>query len=498
MRFSAKGLLASLVAAALVVACGPSDSGIPGNSSPNPNWTPNENTNQQNANPSKTPGSDAGVSPTTPSTPGADAGTTPTTPGSDAGTTPATPGADAGTTPTTPSGTTGGTCSCDTDCPAVGGQAGICVFGVCMIQASAACSAAGSTAECPTGSRCWGLTDYDGAICWPDCSAFTCGGTCDGDGSCVPSSGMDCDYSCGAYCSCQPGDCAADEQCVNGLCEPTTTPTGTGPGVGPGPTCTSLPALECTGGATYCAELVPFEPVQGPGYDNYPINGETSTNQYRSYLRRDTMMLIQYATAKVACKTAGWTSGDNWPLGLGDMSESDGSIPGTSVGSPGHPSGTHTNGFDIDLAYYQTGQSDNHLRPICDHYENGQDVYHCTSAPTSLDAWRSALFIGYLAEHPSLRVIGVDGQAGGPITAALNQLCTDGWIDAAACQNVSLAYEVTNQGYGWFQFHHHHMHVSMSQPSYKSALHTPAPLGAMPCHVPGCQPMVTHPLATKR
>ena len=149
------------------------------------------------------------------------------------------------------------------------------------------------------------------------------------------------------------------------------------------------------------------------------------------------------------------------------MSEADGSIPGTSVGSPGHPTGTHTNGPDIDVGYYQT-TGDNRLRPICEHTISGAEQYHCTAAPTVLDQWRMALFFGVLTEHARLRVIGVDGQAGGIIEAAIAQLCTDGWMSGASCNDVPLAYEVTDTGMGWFTFHHHHSHVSISPPSGKA------------------------------
>jgi len=51
---------------------------------------------------------------------------------------------------------------------------------------------------------------------------------------------------------------------------------------------------------------VVFNPRTTAHYDDYPINGETAANQYRSYLRRDLMMLIDYASARTYCKSAGW------------------------------------------------------------------------------------------------------------------------------------------------------------------------------------------------
>ena len=212
------------------------------------------------------------------------------------------------------------------------------------------------------------------------------------DGTCEPNAQTDCDPTCGAACSCTETSCGAGNRCVNGECVPDV---GAGPGPGPGPTCSSLPTRDCTTG---CSTLVTFNPRTTAYYDDYPINGETTTNQYRSYLRRDLMMLVKYATAVVDCKAAGWAGGNGMPLGLGDMSEGNGAIPGTSIGQPGHPQGTHVNGNDMDIAYYQNQGPNNFLRPICEHVQNGQDQYHCVGAPTRLDVWRTALALGAMFE----------------------------------------------------------------------------------------------------
>jgi hypothetical protein len=226
--------------------------------------------------------------------------------------------------------------------------------------------------------------------------------------------------------------------------------------------CGDLTTRDCVGGESTCGRLVPFEPVQGPGYDNYPLNGETLANQYRSFARVELVMLIKWATAFTACTSRGWP-GNGAPLGLGDMSEVNGAIPGTSVGQPGHPQGTHVNGFDMDIAYYQRGAPDNRLRPVCPHTSGGQDQYHCTGAPTDLDVDRTALFVGALLTSSRVRVIGVDGQVGPLVEGAMTKLCQRGTLPAAACANAArIAYEVTNQGRGWYQFHHHHLHVSLA------------------------------------
>jgi hypothetical protein len=234
--------------------------------------------------------------------------------------------------------------------------------------------------------------------------------------------------------------------------------------VGPGPDCPNLPERDCIGTAAYCGEIIQYVPSQGPGYDDYPINGEGST-QTRSWARRDQIMLVKWAAAYVECKAATWNGGNGMPLGLGDMSEQNGAIPGTATGSPGHPPGTHVNGYDIDIAYYQNQPPNNYLRAICDHVENGQDQYHCTSAPWRMDVWRTALFIGALFHSPRTRVIGVDGRAGELLVEALAALCGNDWLPEKNCnmvKNYSLAWELTDTGMGWFRFHHHHMHLSLN------------------------------------
>lgn len=235
--------------------------------------------------------------------------------------------------------------------------------------------------------------------------------------------------------------------------------------VAPGDAATgcALPARDCVGTAAHCMELISFEPKLGPGYEDYPLNGETSANQYRSFARRDLVMLVQYAAAYVECRGKSFTPGNGKPLGLGDMSERDGSIPGTSVGSPGHPAGTHTNGNDMDIGYYQT-VVDNRLRPICPHTTGGAEQYHCTGAPTVLDVKRTAMFLGAFLTSPLVRVIGVDGQVGPLVVSELQRQCDAGLLPKSSCDRKGfLTYEVTDEGRGWFTFHHHHFHVSLKR-----------------------------------
>jgi hypothetical protein len=407
----------------------------------------------------------------------------------------------------------GGACNVDADCkdpgascypPIVGGNPTGFLGGYCLING---CEPGG----CPEGSKCEviyadgngacmaecdapegcradeGYACYDQGICFPGCSenipcpaAYACGDK----GFCVPdcapgecTGGLVCDEASGQCVEppCTPGSCPNALVCslTSGKCVPDMSG---GPGAGPGPSCPSLPTKDCVEEPAYCGELMAFEPVEGPGYENYPLNGESWANQYRSYARRDMLMLVKWAAAYVECKSAGWDTGNGYPIGLGDMSEVDGAIPGTSIGQPGHPEGTHLDGYDMDIAYYQndlTGQPNNYLRAICDHTIDGVEQYHCVSEPYMMDIWRSALFIGALFSSPRTRVIGVDGMAGSMISQALAVLCADGWLPAAACEpgNQDLACEVEagvdgglcweESGSGWFYHHHHHLHLSL-------------------------------------
>jgi hypothetical protein len=230
------------------------------------------------------------------------------------------------------------------------------------------------------------------------------------------------------------------------------------PGPGPGPEC-DLPPARCEGAR--CAELIRFTPAVGPGYEDYPYEGETWDDQYASYIRRDLMVAIQYAAAKVACKSSDWRFGNGGPIVLLDMSEQDGAIPGTSRGAPGHPPLSHLGGRDIDLAYYQVNTPDNRVRPVCRFEQAGMPVHHCVGPPTHLDPWRTALFIGVLFEQPGIRVVGVDGRIGPILRARLERLAQDGWLTRETVARTRLVFETQDVGLGWYHFHYNHMHVSV-------------------------------------
>lgn len=377
-------------------------------------------------------------------------------------------GAEGGSTTVTP-GEVGASCTQNSDC---GGANAECITKEQGWPNGYCTNACSDTQPCPNGSECFKFTD-DSTYCLKTCASKSeCPGgyACYSVGACAPACIDDSECDSGEVCNKQSGLCEAAPctatSCGSGLkcdtasgkCVPDS---GSAPPPGPGPDCTAkLPQRDCTGTATYCNELLPFEPDLGPGYEDYPLNGETQTNQYRSYLRRDAQMLVKYASAYVECKAAGWNTGNGGLIGLGDMSEANGAIPGTSVGQPGHPAGTHVDGVDIDIGYFQAGTVDNKLRPICPHTSGGKDQYHCVAPPDKLDVWRTALFLGALMTSKDVRVIGVDGQVGTLVEAAASTLASTGWLPSSVASLPKLAFEVTNTGAGWYQFHHHHLHLS--------------------------------------
>jgi hypothetical protein len=318
-------------------------------------------------------------------------------------------------------------------------------------------SGGGGSGGCPPNSHLEGDACYcdEGFIVNSDQSA--CVHECESNAQC--GSGLVCsDFQC-IEPPCTPGSCGAGMLCSDsGRCvvDIGSPPTGTIP------SCPNVPDWYCDGTESSCGALTVFNPRSGDGYWDYPLNGETSNNQYRSYVRKDTMMLVKYAASATSCLGQHWTVGNGGRLGLGDMSEADGAIPGTSDGQPGHPAGTHVDGHDMDIAYFQVGTPDNTLRSVCDHVSGGYDQYHCVNEPDDLDVWRTAMFIGKMHDSPQLRVVGVDGKIGPLVESAVDQLCAGGWLSGDACNgNLALAYEVTDGGAGWYRFHHHHLHMSM-------------------------------------
>lgn len=371
----------------------------------------------------------------------------------------------------------GSACTCDAECEGDDAHPGICVYGICMQRAAAACAEGGSTGECNAGSRCWGLSGSEDSVCWPDCDSFTCEGACDDDGSCVFTESSSCDPMCGSICgvgACSPeeptGTCPDGETCVGGACEATCSPSAPTGSCPEGSTCTDgecvfesgCPDWRCTG--SDCTELIPM-----PGSyartspeaiaDGYYI----ATLERYAYLRRDLTMLVRHAACEVARRYP-----DTDPIGLADLAQADGMTPGVDTGSPRHPTSTHR-GSDLDIAYYQTDGS-NDPQIICgdgsDDNGNGvegtyNDGYFCTTEENIIDWPRQAYWFAKLATTPLVRVFGIDETLADDFQRELDALLEEGAITSDE-HSRALSLGWGNDG-GW-AFHHHHTHNSYSLP----------------------------------
>ena len=149
-------------------------------------------------------------------------------------------------------------------------------------------------------------------------------------------------------------------------------------------------------------------------------------HQHYSNLRREVAYLVQWATAMVEVEFPGTP-----PLALMDMGQADGDTPGRLDGSLRHPEGTHVNGNDLDIAYYQTGD-DNMGRAVCDN-----DGYNCTGEAYLLDAERTAYFMAMLMRSPYIRVIGVDTEVAADVLVAAEDLRDEGTINNSDVSNLS-------------------------------------------------------------
>jgi hypothetical protein len=202
---------------------------------------------------------------------------------------------------------------------------------------------------------------------------------------------------------------------------------------------------------------LPFpDPDDGFTKNGY-LFGNYSLSKYR-WARREVIMYLRYALYEVQQQFPGTN-----PLGIIDISQRDGLTPGTDIGSLRHPETTHSQGGNIDVAYYQT-VSDNGARIICDAESGSNDGYFCDPSAVDthiVDLQRTTYFIAKLSclpdcDNTRFRVAGVDHVIGPLIEETALQLKDNKIISDDEYNNLSnmLAY-----GEGW-PFHHHHIHLS--------------------------------------
>lgn len=219
----------------------------------------------------------------------------------------------------------------------------------------------------------------------------------------------------------------------------------------------------------------PF-PDPSDGFVGHGYLLETYSN-YR-WARREVIMYIRYALYEVQQQFPGTN-----PLGIIDISQKDGLTPGMDTCNLRHPETTHSQGSNVDVAYYQT-VSDNSARIICDAESGSNDGYYCEPSAVDthiVDLERTTYFIAKLSclpdcQNTRFRVAGVDQVIGPLIEEKALQLRDDQIISDDEYNNLSniLAY-----GEGW-PFHHHHIHLSFkwweAGTGYMMSVQTP-PIG---------------------
>ncbi len=361
----------------------------------------------------------------------------------------------------------------------VPGQGGACQAGLTCIKLSGQRSGMGYCARtCSKSSDCTGLIGASCAI--SSGSSKLCAFICDGDNPQCPGD-LGCTYhpGVGAYfCTgdpaavCGDGRLEAGEDCDgkqldNLSCEAFGFTGGTlgckacrfDTGGCAGTSKCKLPPRRCTDGKD-CLKLEEMLPrAGGDGFKVYTLSKW-------GWLRRDTFDLVQYASAAVACVAPG-----SWPISMADGSAKDGTTPKDDKGNYRHPPGSHANGVDIDVAYYQLGAKDNDPRPVCDETDaSNTKVNHCTGPPNKLDLTRSTLFLGKVFESGRIRVAGVDGKIGPLMIKEAEALHKKRLITSRALRVLKkrLRWEITNTGQGWYLSHHHHVHVSTIYLTYKT------------------------------
>ena len=189
-----------------------------------------------------------------------------------------------------------------------------------------------------------------------------------------------------------------------------------------------------------CNRIMQF-PQANDATEGYFVEHEP----HYSSLRREVAYLVRYAARETRAQFE-----DTEPLGLLDMSQWDGDVPGRMRGQLRHPEGTHVGGNDIDIAYYSLSPG-NGGKIICP-----DDNYFCTGPADDLDVDRTTFFMAQLMESDFVRVAGVDPEVAALVGPRAYEMQEEGLISNRQRQKVVglMAY-----GSGW-PFHQHHIHLS--------------------------------------
>jgi hypothetical protein len=140
---------------------------------------------------------------------------------------------------------------------------------------------------------------------------------------------------------------------------------------------------------------------------------------------------------------------DRGPVGIGDLSEQSGAIPGTDEDKPRHPAPSHTNGFSVDVTYWRMGGRSLEDSPACpSKTREFCDGAHDVDVPAT-----AALFAMFARSGRVVQII-VDPIMESDLGAALDTLVSSGVAGAAGARKVLVS---------GIPFHADHFHISLSR-----------------------------------
>lgn len=186
-----------------------------------------------------------------------------------------------------------------------------------------------------------------------------------------------------------------------------------------------------------CSTLIPLpEPREGAGYRS------VSPPAYQ-FGRRELVQTLVAAAWHLRAEMPGLSD-----MGVADLSQQDGRIPGSDIGALRHPAPSHSAGFSVDLTYFRTGGKTLQDGPACP--LNAAQTF--CAGPHDLDIPANAHVMRLLAKSRRMVQLIVDPVMEPDLRAELAKYPTD--------PTVQFLLERLTSG---VELHADHFHVSFSR-----------------------------------
>ncbi len=140
------------------------------------------------------------------------------------------------------------------------------------------------------------------------------------------------------------------------------------------------------------------------------------------------------------------------PVGIADLSQADGEIPGTDDGAPRHPAPSHSKGYSADVTYFRKDGRTLEDSPACP-----SKTREFCEGPHDVDVGPTALLLARIARTERVVQFIVDPVMEGDIGAELDRLGETGAEGAKAARKVLTS---------GVPFHADHFHVAVSRACY--------------------------------